>query len=171
MLQDWATSTAAEHSSREDAADAGFKDCLILLLQSGQVDPNQRDIEGRNLVHWAATLDCVDAMKLVSEMPGVKMDQRDRYGKSPIDIAFICQSKYVGLFLARKMPNINIYSWDLMYDTPESGYEIEDYQVDTCYEDDLLERNGQRQKLSNEEHEELQKQYPPDQWALVIPPP
>ncbi|KAG7418998.1 hypothetical protein Forpe1208_v003466 [Fusarium oxysporum f. sp. rapae] len=69
------------------------------------------------------------------------------------------------------MPNINIYSWDLMYNTPESGYEIADHRLDTCYEDDLLERNARRQKPSNEEHEELEKQYPPDQWALVIPPP
>ena len=61
----------------------------MLLLQSGRVDPNQRGIEGRNLVHWAATLDYVDAMELISEMPGVKVDQRDRYGKTAIDIAFI----------------------------------------------------------------------------------
>ncbi|KAM0554809.1 hypothetical protein ACHAPJ_006542 [Fusarium lateritium] len=151
----------------QDAADAGFKDCLILLLQSGRVDPNQRDIEGRNLVHWAATLDCVDAMKLISEMPGARLDQRDRHGKTPIDIAFICQSKYVGLFLTDKTPHINMYCWDLMYDTPDIECQIEDDYVDTCYEDDLLKRNAQRQRLSNEEHEHLQKQYPPNHWALV----
>lgn len=58
-----------------------------------------------------------------------------------------------------------------MHNTPESRYEIEDHQVDTCYEDDLLERNARRQKPSNEEHEELEKQYVPDQRALVTPPP
>ncbi|KAK2935128.1 Ankyrin repeat-containing domain superfamily [Fusarium oxysporum f. sp. vasinfectum] len=102
-----------------------------MLLQH-RVDPNKRDMEGRNLVHWAATLDYVDAMELISEMPGVKVDQRDRY---------------------------------------ESGYEIEDHQVDTCYEDDLLEWIARRQKPSNEKHEELEKQYVPDQRALIIPPP
>jgi len=43
-----------------------------------------------------------------------------------------------------------------MYNTPESGYEMEDHQVDTCYEDDLLERIARCQKPSNEKHEELE---------------
>jgi len=61
----------------------------MLLLQSGRVDPNQRGIEGRNLVHWAATVDYIDGMELISEILGVNIDQRDRYGKTAIDIAFI----------------------------------------------------------------------------------
>ncbi|KAM0227318.1 hypothetical protein ACHAP5_012201 [Fusarium lateritium] len=150
-----------------DAADAGFKECLLLLLESGRADPSQRDIEGRNLAHWASTLDCVDAMELISKMPGAKLDQRDRHGKTPIDIAFICKSKNVGLFLADKVPFTNIYYWDLMYDTPHIEYEAEDDQVETCYEVDLLERNARRQKLANEEYEQLRMQYPPHLWALI----
>ncbi|KAI8680929.1 hypothetical protein NCS55_00341800 [Fusarium keratoplasticum] len=151
----------------QDAADAGFKDALILLLRSGRVDPNQRDIEGRNLVHWAATLDCVDAMKLISQMPGVKLNQRDRHGKTPIDIAFICQSKYVGLFLAEKTPHLNMYSWDLMYRTPDIDWQAQDDHVDANQADDLLMRHARRQQLAHDEYKQLQEQYPAELWALA----
>ncbi|KAM0266918.1 hypothetical protein ACHAPA_006487 [Fusarium lateritium] len=163
-LQDRLGRTAAQA-----AADAGFKDAILLLLKSGRVDPNQKDSGRRNLVHWAATIDCVDVMELVSQMPGVKLDQKDCHGKTPIDIAFICQCKYVGLFLASKVPHLNIYSWDLIYRAPllslESIYlEGEFY---TTYENDLLMRNAQRQQAAHDEHRELQEQYPPELWALT----
>ncbi|KAF4468392.1 ankyrin repeats (3 copies) domain-containing [Fusarium albosuccineum] len=161
-LQDRLGRTAAH-----GAADAGFKDALMLLLNSGRVDPNQRDIERRSLVHWAATLDCVDAMELISQMPGVKLDQQDCYGKTPIDIAFICQSKYVGLFLADKTPHLNVYSWDLMYRTPYIEWQAQDDGIDVDRSDDLLVRNARRQQVAHDEHEQLQKQYPPELWALV----
>lgn len=164
-LQDRLGKTAVQ-----DAADAGFKDCLMLLLQSGGVDPSQRDVEGRNLAHWAATLDCVDAMELISEMSRVKLDQRDNYGKTPIDIAFICQSKYVGLFLSKKTPQLNIYSWDLMYHSPEVEDKIKEDQPYASYDDSLLERHARRQRQTNKEHEQLQERYPPDRWALVVVP-
>ncbi|PNP76488.1 hypothetical protein FNYG_10175 [Fusarium nygamai] len=173
LIQGGASLTLQDRLGRtavQDAADAGFKDCLMLLLQSGRVDPNQRDIEGRNLVHWAATLDCVDAMQLICELPGVKWDQRDRHGKTPIDIAFICKSKYVGLFLADKTPHLNTYSWDLMYNTPNVECQVQDDQADDAYQDDLLQRNTQRMKLSNEEHKQLQEQYPLQLWGLVLRP-
>ncbi|KAF4981698.1 hypothetical protein FDECE_17641 [Fusarium decemcellulare] len=151
----------------QDAADAGFKEALILLLRSGRVDPNQRDIEGRNLVHWAATLDCVDVMELISQMPDVKLHQRDRHGKMPLDIAFICQSKNVGLFLASKAPHLNVYSWDLMYCAPDvEDWWVRDEHVDD-YQDDLLMRNARRQKMANEEHERLRAEYPMELWGLV----
>ncbi|KAG4277747.1 hypothetical protein FPRO04_06990 [Fusarium proliferatum] len=170
LIQGGASLTLQDRLGRtavQDAADAGFKECLLLLLKSGRADPSQRDIDGRNLAHWAATLDCVDAMELISKIPGAKLDQRDRHGKTPIDIAFICKSKYVGLFLADKVPWTNIYYWDLMYDTPRIDYEAGDDQVETCYEADLLERNARRQKRANEEHEQLRMQYPPHLWALI----
>ncbi|RKL35782.1 hypothetical protein BFJ72_g8482 [Fusarium proliferatum] len=170
LIQGGASLTLQDRLGRtavQDAADAGFKECLLLLLKSGRADPSQRDIDGRNLAHWAATLDCVDAMELISKIPGAKLDQRDRHGKTPIDIAFICKSKYVGLFLADKVPWTNIYYWDLMYDTPHIDYEAGDDQVETCYEADLLERNARRQKRANEEHEQLRMQYPPHLWALI----
>ncbi|KAJ0147306.1 putative argininosuccinate lyase [Fusarium oxysporum f. sp. albedinis] len=66
-----------------------FRSSLNSMLVQHRVDPIQRDIEGRNLVHWAATFDYVDAMELISEMPGVKVGQRDRYGKTAIDMALI----------------------------------------------------------------------------------
>ncbi|CAJ0545078.1 Ff.00g085510.m01.CDS01 [Fusarium sp. VM40] len=162
-LQDRLGRTAAQAT-----ADAGFKDALLLLLKSGRVDPNQKDSERRNLVHWAATIDCVDVMELISRMPAVKLDQKDCHGKTPIDIAFICQCKYVGLFLASKVPHLNIYSWDLIYRAPilsrESIYRTE--ELYTTFENDLLMRNAQRQQAAHEEHKELQKQYPPELWAL-----
>ncbi|RGP71285.1 ankyrin repeats 3 copies domain-containing [Fusarium sporotrichioides] len=170
LIQGGASLTLQDRLGRtavQAAADSGFKECLVLLLESGRVDPSQRDIEGRSLVHWAATLDCIDVMKLVSEMPGVRLDQPDRHGKTPIDIAFICKSKYVGMFLTEKVPHINIYSWDSMYDTPCVEYRAEDCQIDTSYEVDLLEREARRQKLANEEHRQVQLQYPYHLWALV----
>ncbi|KAM0422158.1 hypothetical protein ACHAPD_000601 [Fusarium lateritium] len=170
LIQGGASLTLQDRLGRtavQAAADAGFKECLILLLESGRVDPTQRDIEGRSLVHWIATLDCVDAMEMVSEMPGAKLDQRDRHGKTPIDIAFICKSKYVGMFLAEKVPHTNIYSWEQMYDTPYVEYGAEDCRVHTSYEADLLERNARRQRIANEENLQVQIQYPYHLWALV----
>lgn len=170
LIQGGASLTLQDRLGRtavQAAADAGFKECLILLLESGRVDPSQRDIEGRSLVHWVATLDCVDAMELVSEMPGAKLDQKDRHGKTPIDIAFICKSKYVGMFLAEKVPHTNIYSWECMYDTPFVEHGVEDFYIDVSYEVSLLERNATRQKLANEEHMQVQIQYPCHLWALV----
>ncbi|UZP34905.1 hypothetical protein NXS19_002721 [Fusarium pseudograminearum] len=171
LIQGGASLTLQDRLGRtavQAAADAGFKECLILLLESGRVDPSQRDIEGRSLVHWVATLDCVDAMELVSEMPGAKLDQKDRHGKTPIDIAFICKkSKYVGMFLAEKVPHTNIYSWECMYDTPFVEHGVEDFYIDLSYEANLLERNATRQKLANEEHMQVQIQYPCHLWALV----
>jgi ankyrin repeat protein len=162
-LQDRLGRTAAQA-----AADAGFKDALLLLLKSGRVDANQKDSERRNLVHWAATIDCVDVMELISQMPGVKLDQKDCHGKTPIDIAFTCQCKYVGLFLASKVPHLNIYSWDLIYRAPLLSWEsiYREEEVYTTPEDDLLMRNAKRQQAAHEEHKELQKQYPPELWAL-----
>jgi ankyrin repeat protein len=120
-LQDRNGRTAA-HAS----ADAGFKDALMVLLRSGRVNPNQRDLEGRNLVHWAATLDCVDVMEVIrdTDMPeAVELARRDKYDKMPIDIAFRCRCKHVGQFLAREMraaSNYNdIYNWDNMYRSRE----------------------------------------------------
>ncbi|KAM0410250.1 hypothetical protein ACHAPZ_000845 [Fusarium culmorum] len=170
LIQGGASLTLQDRLGRtavQAAADAGFKECLILLLESGRVDPSQRDIEGRSLVHWVATLDCVDTMELVSEMPGAKLDQKDRHGKTPIDIAFICKNKYVGMFLANKVPHTNIYSWDYMYDTPFVEHEVEDDYCYASYQASLLERNARRQKLANEEHMQVQTRYPCHLWALV----
>lgn len=161
-LQDRLGRTAAQ-----DAADAGFKDALMLLLRSGLVDPSQRDLEGRNLVHWAATLDCVDVMEMISQMPGVRLDQRDRHGKTPIDIAFICQSKHVGLFLADRVPHLNMYSWDLMYRTPAVDDGEHHVDLNSIWEDDLLARNARRQQIAHAEYEKIQKQYPTRLWGLV----
>lgn len=115
-----------------------------LTDKAGRVNPNQRDIQGRNLVHWAATLDCVDAMRKIARAPGVRLDQRDSHGKTPIDIAFVCQSKHVGLFLAEKVPQLNMYSWDLMYRAPEVLWRAEDDDVDAAQGGDLLARHARR---------------------------
>ncbi|TQV91653.1 ankyrin repeat protein [Cordyceps javanica] len=112
-LQDRTGRTAAHV-----AADSGFKDALMLLLRTGRVDGNQRDHLGRNLVHWAATLDCLDVVHELSRQKDIRWAQRDNYGKQPVDIAYICQSKYVGQFLARKTPNPKQYDWESMYNSP-----------------------------------------------------
>lgn len=102
----------------QTAASSGFKDTLVLLLQAEGVDANQRDHLGRNLVHWAATLDCTKLMDLLSQRRGVNWTQRDNYGKRPVDIAYICESKNVGLFLSRKLQTADNYDWDAMYSSP-----------------------------------------------------
>lgn len=112
-LQDRLGMTAAQA-----AADSGFKDTLMLLLQTGKVDANQRDHLGRNIVHWAATLDCLDVIHEIARANGIRWGQRDNYGKRPVDIAYICQSKHVGLLLARKTGSTTAYNWDWMYNSP-----------------------------------------------------
>lgn len=100
------------------AADSGFKDALMILLRTGNVDANQRDHLGRNLVHWAATLDCLELMHELSRKTGIRWEQKDKYGKRPVDIAYICESKYVGQFLARRTRNAPQYDWTSMYNSP-----------------------------------------------------
>ncbi|KAJ4318511.1 hypothetical protein N0V84_006838 [Fusarium piperis] len=85
------------------AADAGFKDTLMLIVRKGNVDANQRDHLGRNLVHWAATLDCLDVMQLICQQPDVELARRDNSGKLPIDYAWSCQCPKVGQYLSLRM--------------------------------------------------------------------
>lgn len=155
------------------AADAGFKDTLMALLRSRRVDPNQRDFEGRNLVHWAATIDCVEIISFLAEIPGVDIAQKDKHGKTPIDIAFICKCPTVGRFLVEKMRTrksptmfFDIYDWDSMYNSPIVLWS-EDKDDRALFSGELQERESRRQKASVEEWEAIRRQYPPEQWALV----
>jgi ankyrin repeat protein len=151
------------------AADAGFRDVLMVLLKSGRVNPNQYDLQGRNLVHWAATLDCVDVMERVVNAPGVgvvELERHDKNSKMPIDIAFQCKCRNVGQFLADKMRStsgyFNIYDWDNMYCSPNVTDGDRPKKPDTKVPDWL------RKKWDEEEEE--RRRYPGKLWSLVIYP-
>ncbi|KAK3689772.1 hypothetical protein B0T22DRAFT_377501 [Podospora appendiculata] len=167
QLQDRNGSTAAQL-----AADAGFKDTLMVLLRSGRVDPNQRDHQGRNLVHWAATLDCVDAMQLILAMPGVEIARRDSNAATPIHIAYQCQCARVGRYLADEMKKRGLptgltrVNWEGMYCSPEVG----DPQDETQRLHGLTAeeyRYWSHQKRNNEEWYRIREMYPPERWSLV----
>lgn len=167
-LQDRNGRTAAQA-----AADAGFKDALMVLLQSGRVNPNQCDLDGRNLVHWAATLDCVDIMKTIRNSPGVvEIARHDKHSKMPIDIAFLCKCKNVGQFLAREMRGtpgyFDIYDWDNMYCSPDvMAVDEENWDA---YRNRPQQQDAQlpyRVKYQ----EEIHRQYPEELWGLVTMPP
>ncbi|KFY32742.1 hypothetical protein V495_08780 [Pseudogymnoascus sp. VKM F-4514 (FW-929)] len=154
-------------TSAQAAADAGFKDVLMVLLKSGRVNPNQCDLQGRNLVHWAATLDCVDVMERVVNAPGVgvvELERHDKNSKMPIDIAFQCKCRNVGQFLADKMRStsgyFNIYDWDNMYCSPDVTDGDRPKKPDTEVPDWLRKKR--------EEEKEERRRYPHDLWSLVI---
>ncbi|RYP93794.1 hypothetical protein DL770_000166 [Monosporascus sp. CRB-9-2] len=153
------------------AADAGFKDALVVLLKSGRVNPNQRDIEGRNLVHWAATLDCVDVMEMLADLEGVSVEwaRRDKHGKRPVDIAGMCGTKHVGLFLAERTPGWRSerpdWNFEEMYRSPT--VEATDDAVLWQEEEEFLIKNSRRQKQkSGEECEDSQRRYPDSRFGL-----
>jgi hypothetical protein len=159
------------------AADAGFKDTLLVLLESGRVDPSQRDFQGRNLVHWAATLDCVDVMQMLVAMSGVELYRKDKHGKLPIDITYLCKCANVGRFLSQEMkrrapPGVvffDIYGWDAMYNNPF----IWDVERDITraeagrHEEGLMAREARRNKNFHDEWHQLRLQYPDKLWGLV----
>ncbi|RYP15106.1 hypothetical protein DL765_005929 [Monosporascus sp. GIB2] len=154
------------------AADAGFKDALVVLLKSGRVNPNQRDVEGRNLAHWAATLDCVDVMELLVGLDGASVEwaRRDKHGKRPVDIAGMCGTKYVGLFLAERTPGWRSeqpdWNFEEMYRS--RTVEITDDALLLQEEEDLLIKNSRRQKRkSDEEWEDSRRRYPDSRFGLV----
>jgi ankyrin repeat protein len=174
LLQGGASLTQQDRNGKtaaQAAADAGFKETLLLLLRSGRVDPNQRDLEGRNLVHWAATLDCLDVMELIASTQGVRLDQPDKYGKLPIDIAFVCKSRSVGKYLGARMPFLDIYSWDGMYCSPVVGcVEPESIDWEKRFNEDRREGERARRKKNREAWEALHRAYPYEEWALVLHP-
>ncbi|RYP68053.1 hypothetical protein DL771_006894 [Monosporascus sp. 5C6A] len=159
------------------AADAGFKDTLMVLLSAPDIDVNQKDLQGRNLVHWAATLDCVDVMELIVRKPGAKISCRDNMGLMPIDIAFRCKCPTVGRFLSMEMQArargsqgfswTTLYPWDYLYNSPEVT-EIDEYwKVEN---DTLLTRESRRARRMNDEWQALHREYPDEQWALTWQP-
>jgi ankyrin repeat protein len=159
QLQDRLGRTAAQV-----VADAGFRDTLMVLLRSGRIDPNQRDHQGRNLVHWAATLDCVDVMELILAIPGVELARRDGDGALPIDIAKRCMSARVGKYLGQEMQRRGIdprwcvgYGWDMMYRSPEvqPGEEVQ-------------HQGSGRQSNPFAEWEKIHREYPEERWGLVV---
>lgn len=167
------------------AADAGFKDSLVALLMHGDVDPNQRDIEGRNLVHWTATLDCLDVVQQLAAVPGVELARRDKHGKMPIDIAYICKCPNVGRYLSSQMRALGLagaftdayYGWDGMYNSATVDYmDIDDEGRDEYpgAHRGIIERhamNQERDEAAHKRWEGIQRQYPSKNWDLVLVPP
>ncbi|KLU90850.1 hypothetical protein MAPG_09375 [Magnaporthiopsis poae ATCC 64411] len=144
------------------AADAGFKDTLMLFINSGRVDATQRDFEDRDLAHWAATIDCVDVMMAVERLPGARLDRPDRHGKRPIDIAYICKCRNVGLYLASRQPHLDTYSWASLYSSPTV---VGDKEPDR----DAAGGLGRHfiSGTNREEYEEIQRKYHFEDWGLV----
>lgn len=168
----------AGRTAPQVAADAGFRDTLMVLLESGRADASQRDFDGRSLVHWAATLDCTDVMQLVINMPGTDLFRRDRHGMQPIGIAHICKCANVGRLLSREMKrrspsgvaSYDVYSWDRMYTSPlieDVGRNIASAEADQ-WEDSLLVREVRRNKNSNDEWQQAHRLYPPSLWAMTV---
>jgi ankyrin repeat protein len=166
------------------AAEAGFKDTLMVLLGlddnqtyrpgevnssrwAAQVDANQRDHLGRNLVHWAATLDCLDVMQVVCREPGIELARKDNAGKIPIDYAWDCQCPQVGRYLAMRMRcaplSASISSWADIYDW-DGAYSVAAKKQRNIQDPDLLEL-----VLAREEREKARemKKYDTAMWALV----
>lgn len=163
MLQDRNGRTAAQA-----AAEAGFKDTLVVLLRSRRIDPNQRDVEGRNLVHWVATLDCVDIMEILAGMEGVRVEwaRRDKYGKRPVDIAGMCGCKYVGLFLAERTPGWRSEQPDWRFERMYRSRTVEVVDDNELQreEEDLIKNSKQR---SDEEWEDFHRRFPDSRYGLV----
>jgi ankyrin repeat protein len=163
------------------AADAGFMDTLTVLVRADDVDVNQRDHQGRNLVHWAATIDCVDVMEeVLQRQPTVEIARRDNMGRMPMDIAFICKCPNVGRFLEREMGLrratslwVNIYNWDGLYSNAVVELDGTTDEKDDYWrmrEDSLLFRESIRKKGTEKEWEDLHRRYPDERWALVTVP-
>jgi ankyrin repeat protein len=83
------------------AADSGFKDALLLLIQTAGIDAGQKDNLGRNLVHWAASCDWLDVFVRVLQLPNADIRRKDRYGYTPRRIASQCGSWSIMSFIDR----------------------------------------------------------------------
>ena len=110
----------------QEAADAGYNDTLLALVRrADQLDVNQRDHLGRNLLHWAATFDCPNVMRILCDIPGAELTRRDNQGKMPIDYAWVCQCPEVGKLLSQalvlRFPDAprRSYNWDEAYGNAE----------------------------------------------------
>jgi ankyrin repeat protein len=169
QLQDRLGRTAAQA-----VADAGFRDTFMVLLRSGRVDPNQRDHQGRNLVHWAATLDCVDVMELILAIPGVELARRDSDASMPIHIAHRCKSARVGQYLGQEMQRRGMgshwcvgFGWDMMYRSPEATAQRDDNEL----EHQGMDARGYRRDPNGlAEWEKIHRDYPESLWALETMP-
>ncbi|KAL8282845.1 hypothetical protein RB600_006024 [Gaeumannomyces tritici] len=147
------------------AADAGFKDVLMLLIDSGRVDATQRDFEDRDLARWAATLDCVDVMMAVEGLPGARLGRADRHGKRPIDIAYICKCRNVGLFLASRQLHLDAYRWDSLYVRP-AVQEEENHEDGIASKLRSLDVSG-TSEAEREQRKQMESKYRAEDWSLV----
>ncbi|KAF9891553.1 hypothetical protein FE257_004020 [Aspergillus nanangensis] len=155
------------------AADAGFKDTLALLLNFRDLDPSQRDHQGRNLVHWAASIDCVDIIEtIIRKWPDVDLLRKDNTFQFPIDIARACECPNVGKFLQREMERqgadpwlFKTYRWDSMYRSPMVDFVEED--ISAIYEQTHANVRLTAQRNRFQDWKDVHDQYPEHLWALV----
>jgi ankyrin repeat protein len=173
------------------AADAGFKDALMLLLRAPDCDVNQRDHQGRSLVHWAASCDWLDVVQAVIEKPGADLARRDKYGKTALDIARLCRCptvwKYLrcqATFQSMCSDDHSYYSDTITKDTAEASRllhiahkadrDIEETALEDLRSEELLSGSQTVSHNSSKEGQVVPKDtansaylYPPDLLALV----
>jgi len=100
-----------DHEGRSllhDAAASGVMMCCKTFLAMG-ADPNIPDNSGRFPLHWVATkADGTDCVGLFVGQPGVKVDEQDNNGQTPLHLACIHGLNAIAghLLNARAMPNV-----------------------------------------------------------------
>ncbi|KAF4460609.1 ankyrin 23 unc44 protein [Fusarium albosuccineum] len=152
------------------AAEAGFKDTLMLIVREGNVDANQRDHQGRNLVHWAATLDCLDVMQFICQQPDVDVARRDNSGKLPIAYAWPCQCPKVGRYLSLRMkylaalsvPWEDPYNWDRVFEVAAAQYIKTQLDAKKMTEASKLAEERRQEEARNLSRDERR-----GQWCLI----
>ena len=156
------------------AADAGFKDILMQLLQAPNIDVAQKDHQGRSLVHWAASLDWLGVVQTVLSKPGADLTRRDNLGSIPIDIAYGCRCPIVGKFIEGEMTRRRIaslrigkYDWNSFYSRCITT-EVEDESSYEMKQEDLFTREFNARKQWAKQREEIRQQYPEELWGVVI---
>ena len=66
------------------AASIGTPECCQLILQSGQVDINQRDRAGRSALHFACKAGNLATMRCLLTVPGLNFELRTHGGQTPL---------------------------------------------------------------------------------------
>jgi ankyrin repeat protein len=85
------------------AADQGLDDLAASLVSSGQIDLDQRDINGRNAVSQAIVHGRIEIVRLLVDH-GAALDTRTEEGNSPLMLAVLAKSpEIVDLLLANKV--------------------------------------------------------------------
>ncbi|KAH6950828.1 ankyrin repeat-containing domain protein, partial [Fusarium avenaceum] len=92
LVEGGADTKVKDHSGRTPlsyAAGRGHKSVVQLLLGEWRHDPNPADHSGRDMLHYACQEGRDGIVKLIIQAEGEKpsLDQRDRWGSTPLSIA------------------------------------------------------------------------------------